>query len=81
VIKLNTSKIEQNVQNYKTPSKDEEGWTVQQFMSAHCKGDIRAEMPGEFLNIPIVDVMKLTKGGSARANRCLKLLKEQEYRK
>jgi hypothetical protein len=62
-------------------SKDEESWTVQQFMSAHCRGDIRAEMPGEFLNIPIADVMTLAKGGSAKANRCLKLLKREKYRK
>jgi hypothetical protein len=38
---------------------DKLNWTTQQFMSAFCMGSIREVMPGQFLNMPILDVMKL----------------------
>jgi hypothetical protein len=60
---------------------DKLNWTTQQFMSAYCKGRIREVMPGQFLNMQIGDVIALANQGNAAANRCLKLLKQGEYRK
>jgi hypothetical protein len=60
---------------------DKLNWTTQQFMSAYCKGNIREVMPGQFLNMPIADVMALAQGGNGPAQTCLKLLKQKGYRK
>lgn len=60
---------------------DKLNWTTQQFMSAYCKGSIREVMPGQFLQMPIADVLTLAGEGNAAANRCIKLLKEDRFRK
>jgi len=60
---------------------DKLNWTTQQFMSAYCLGSIREVMPGQFINMTIFDVMKLAKAGHPYANRCMKLLNQDRFRK
>jgi hypothetical protein len=60
---------------------DKLNWTTRQFMSAYCKGNIREVVPGQFLNMPIADVLALAQNGSRPAQTCLKLLKQKGYRK
>ena len=59
----------------------EKGSTVQSFMSRYCNAGTRAEMPGQFLGMTILEVMQLAKQGDSAARTCLKLLKKNEYRK
>ena len=60
---------------------DKLNWTTQQFMSAYCLGRIREVMPGQFLNMPIAEVIERAKQGDPAANRCWKLLREDRFRK
>jgi hypothetical protein len=60
---------------------DKLNWTTQQFMSAYCQAGIREVMPGQFLNMTILDVMKLAQAGDPYANRCIKLLNQNRFRK
>jgi hypothetical protein len=57
--------------------------TVQQFMSEKCKAGIRGRMPGEFLdnNLTIGDIMALKRSGNSAAITCIKLLREDRFRK
>lgn len=57
------------------------GKTVQNFMSEKCDGDIKAVMPGQFLDMTIGDVLKLADQGDAMARRCKKLLNRGRFRK
>ena len=59
----------------------EKNSTVQSFMSKYCNAGIRAEMPGQFLQMPIADVMALAKSGDASARTCLKLLSRGRFQK
>jgi hypothetical protein len=52
--------------------------TVQQFMSRFCLGNVRSVMPSEFLQQSIREVEKLK---TPEASRCLKLLKQERFRK
>jgi len=56
-------------------------WTARQFISRYCKGSINREMPGEFENATIAEIYDIAKGGDARARACLKLLKQDRFRK
>ncbi len=56
-------------------------WTVRQFVSRYCLGEINREMPGQFENMTISDLVDLAKGGDAAARKCQKLLKEDRFRK
>jgi hypothetical protein len=56
-------------------------WTVRQFVSRKCKGYINREVPGQFEDMAISDLLDLAKGGDAAAKKCEKLLKEQRFRK
>jgi len=60
---------------------DDMGKSVQSFVSQNCQAGIYEVLPGQFLDMSIADVMKLGKSGDAPARRCLKLLKEKQYRK
>ncbi|KAF0231673.1 MAG: hypothetical protein FD175_581 [Beijerinckiaceae bacterium] len=60
---------------------DKLNWTTQQFMSAYCSANIRSVMPGQFLNMPIADVIALAKAGDRAANTCWKLLRQDRFRK
>lgn len=55
--------------------------TVQKFMSKYCDGGIKSRMPGQFLEMPISDVMKLNQSHNRMAQRCLKLLMQDRFRK
>jgi hypothetical protein len=55
--------------------------TVQSFVSENCKAYIYEVLPGQFLDMSIADVTELGNSGDAPARRCLKLLKQNEYRK
>ena len=56
-------------------------WTARQFISRYCRASINREMPGEFENVTIADIYEIAKGGDARARACLKLLKQDRFRK
>ena len=56
-------------------------WTARQFISRYCRASINREMPGEFENVTIADIYDIAKGGDARARACLKLLKQDRFRK
>jgi hypothetical protein len=61
--------------------KEHLGMSVQSFVSANCKGRIRAVLPQQFLDLSISDVMKAAKAGDRAARTCLKILGRDEYRK
>lgn len=56
-------------------------WSVRQFVSSYCKGKVNAELPGQFEDITIAELIDLAKGGDAAAKKCQKLLKEPRFRK
>jgi hypothetical protein len=56
-------------------------WTVRTFVSKYCEGRINRELPKEFEDVSIADVLELAKGGNAAAKKCMKLLKEPRFRK
>ncbi len=56
-------------------------WTVRKFVSSYCRGGINSELPGQFEDMTIADVLKLAQGGDAAARTCAKLLKEPRFRK
>lgn len=60
---------------------NEKNSTVQSFMSRYCNAGIRAEMPGQFLQMPIAEVMARAKSGDASARTCLKLLSRGRFQK
>ena len=56
-------------------------WTVRQFVSQYCKGSINSELPKQFENVTIGDVLNMAKGGDAAARTCSKLLSQGRFRK
>lgn len=62
-------------------SAEEKQMTVQQFKSSFCRGDIRAVLPGQFLNWTIAEVIMEAKQGDKAARRCLKLLEINRFGK
>lgn len=61
--------------------KEDMGKTVQDFASAKCEGRIFRELPGQFLNMNIEDVLALKKQGNRAADTCYKLFNENRFRK
>lgn len=55
--------------------------SVQAFVSEKCEARIYSVLPGQFLDMPIIDVMKIAKSGNWAARSCLKLLGREDYRK
>ena len=55
--------------------------TVQAFVSENCKAYVYEVLPGQFLEMPISEVMELAKTGDAPARTCLKVLGRSWYRK
>lgn len=55
--------------------------SVREFVSRFCQGSINRELPKEFENLSIADVLDIAKGGDARARKCYKLLNEPRFRK
>jgi hypothetical protein len=55
--------------------------TVQQFMSAYCIGGIKGQVPGQFLDFTIRDLLDAEKRGVPGAHTCYKLLSRDRFRK
>jgi hypothetical protein len=62
-------------------TKEELSLTVDDFVAQKCEGRVRRVLPGQFLESTIGDVMGAAKSGDAAARRCLKLLREDRFRK
>jgi hypothetical protein len=56
-------------------------WTVRQFVSTYCKASIREELPSDFNDISIKEMLELAQSGDRRAQTCKKLLERSKYRK
>lgn len=54
---------------------------VQQFCSQFCKGSILREVPSQFLECPVGDVIAAAKAGDAAARKAYKLLNQDRFRK
>lgn len=61
--------------------KEDMGKTVQDFVSEKCRGSIYEVLPGQFLEMPISEVLALAKNGDAAARRCKKLLSRGRFKK
>jgi hypothetical protein len=55
--------------------------TVQDFISKMCKGSINAELPSEFLNYSLKELLAARRAGVANSDTCYKLLHREKYRK
>ncbi len=54
---------------------------VQDFIAQMCKGQIRREFPGDYLNHTLDSLLEAKKNGDSGASKCLKLLREDRFRK
>jgi hypothetical protein len=59
----------------------DKGLSVQKYVSSNCKAVIYEVLPGEFLGMTIFEVEAMANAGSAKARTCLKLLKQDRFRK
>jgi hypothetical protein len=57
------------------------GLTARQFVSRYCRGGINREMPGQFEDMTIKDIIDLARGGDSAARKCYKLLNEPRFRR
>ena len=57
------------------------GKTVQDFASSNCEGRIFRELPGQFLDMNIFDVLAQAKAGDKMAKKCKKILEQDRFRK
>ena len=55
--------------------------TVGEFVAAKCLGSIHSEIPGQFYDITIVELLALGKTGDAAAKKCYKILNQNRFRK
>ena len=55
--------------------------TVRQFVSKYCKGATNRELPGEFEDVTLADIIDLANGGDAAAKKCKKILEQPRFRK
>jgi hypothetical protein len=55
--------------------------TVQKFVAMNCRGRIHAELPGQFYGMTIKDVIAADERGDRAARTCIKLLKQDRFRK
>jgi hypothetical protein len=62
-------------------TKDDLNLTVEDFIAQNCEGRIRRELPSQFLGSTIGEVMGAARSGDAAARKCLKLLREDRFRK
>jgi hypothetical protein len=54
---------------------------ISQFISQHCKGGIHREMPGQFYQMTIGEMLALRNSGDRAADTCYKLLDRGRFRK
>jgi len=57
------------------------GLTVQEFVSLRCLGKIHRELPGQFMDTKLEDLLSLRAQGNRAAGQCYKLLNEGRFRK
>lgn len=62
-------------------TKDQMNMSVQDFTSQFCLGNINRELPGQFTSNTIEEIQNLAKQGVDGAAKCLKLLKQDRFRK
>jgi hypothetical protein len=55
--------------------------SVREFVSRFCKASINRELPSQFEDVTIADVLEIAKGGDLAARRCYKLLNQPRFRK
>jgi hypothetical protein len=55
--------------------------TVRQFISRYCKASINRQLPAQFEDVTIADMLDMARGGDAAARTCRKLLNEPRFRK
>jgi hypothetical protein len=55
--------------------------TYQSFIAENCKASILRVFPGQFLNVPVDEVLKAAESGDAAARSAKKLLFRDKYRK
>lgn len=56
-------------------------FTVRQFVSRYCRASINRELPGQFQDLTIGELLDIARGGDRAARTCVKLLQRNEYRK
>jgi hypothetical protein len=62
-------------------TKEQLNLTVQDFVAQNCKGFVNRELPGQFYGSAIAEVMGAARSGDAAAVKCLKILREDRFRK
>jgi hypothetical protein len=62
-------------------TKDQMNMTVQDFTSQFCQGSVNRELPSQFSSNTIEEIQNLAKQGSDAAAKCIKLLKQDRFRK
>lgn len=62
-------------------TKDQMNMSVQDFTSQFCQGRINRELPGQFAFNTIEEIQNLAKQGSDAAIKCIKILKQDRFRK
>ena len=60
---------------------DQLNLTVQDFSSRYCRGSIQREIPGQLKELTISDLMAAAQSGDIAARKCLKILKQDRFRK
>jgi len=55
--------------------------TYQSFIAENCQASILREFPGQFLHVPVGDVMDAAQDGDRDAQKARKLLTNKKYRK
>jgi hypothetical protein len=56
-------------------------WTVRQFISYYCRGQINREIPGQFDDVTIAELLDRANRGDEAAKKCYKILNQQRFRK
>jgi hypothetical protein len=62
-------------------TKDQLNLTVDDFVAQNCTGSVRRELPGQFYGSTVGEVMATARSGDAAARKCLKILREDRFRK
>lgn len=60
---------------------DQRRLTVDSFVSKYCRGAVRAEIPGQFWDSTVSEIIGLAAGGDRAARSCVKILKQNRFRK
>jgi hypothetical protein len=55
--------------------------TAEDIMAKECRGSVRREFPGQFINKTLQEIMKDSKNGVPGADKALKLLNDLRFKK